>query len=590
MLEYFIKWSLEVELAKANLLTTQTPDFLELVGNGKSFFVPQYQRDYSWDEENWEDLWEDVIALKANPEARHYMGALVVDARDDRRVAVIDGQQRLATLTILGLAIIAKIKALAEHGVETDDNLERVQRLRNRFIGEKDPASLMESSKLSLNSQDDPFFQEYLVQLHAPRNSASLPKSNKLLWKCYRFFSDQITKLPEEQKSGEELARFLSETIARQLKFILITVDDELGAYTIFETLNARGLELSATDLLKNYLFSLVQTQADIELLQRKWTRIISTVKYENFPEFLRYHLLCSERQVRKQRLFKMIKEKVKTNIAAFELLSELDARAELFQALTDSNDSFWLQNPDCKNYIRDLSLFRISQFTPILFAAWEKLQANEFLRVLKSIVTIGFRYTVVSNLNTNKLEPVSHDVAKAILDNSANSPAKVFRKLREIYIDDESFVAEFQRLSIDTRSQKKIAKYILTNLEAQMSGRAVDWTTDPATLEHILPENPTGGWSQVYEPSRWDADVARLGNISLLESEINREIGNQLFPVKLNGYQRSRYLITNEIARIAPEEWTVELLNERQRQFAEIAKSVWRDDFIDITDHPRLL
>jgi uncharacterized protein with ParB-like and HNH nuclease domain len=81
--------------------------------------------------------------------------------------------------------------------------------------------------------------------------------------------------------------------MARQLLFILITVDDELNAYTVFETLNARGIELSSTDLLKNYMFSRVKTKSDLQALQRRWKSLIQTVRQERFPEFLRYHLLC---------------------------------------------------------------------------------------------------------------------------------------------------------------------------------------------------------------------------------------------------------------------------------------------------------
>ena len=103
--------------------------------------------------------------MREQPEERHYMGALVVEGRSDREFSIIDGQQRLATLSLLGLAVIALLTELAENGIEPDDNRERAIALRGRFIGEKDPASLVESSKLFLNRTDDAFYQDYLVQL-----------------------------------------------------------------------------------------------------------------------------------------------------------------------------------------------------------------------------------------------------------------------------------------------------------------------------------------------------------------------------------------------------------------------------------------
>ena len=130
-------------MAKTNLLNTRTSNFLELVGNGKIYRVPAYQRDYSWEEEQWEDLWNDTVELRGTPDDRHYMGALVVEGKSDREFLIIDGQQRLATLSILALASIKLLDGMAAAGRDSQANRERSTGLRNRFIGEKDPASLV---------------------------------------------------------------------------------------------------------------------------------------------------------------------------------------------------------------------------------------------------------------------------------------------------------------------------------------------------------------------------------------------------------------------------------------------------------------
>ena len=154
-------------MSRANILNTGTTSYLELIGNGKTYRVPPYQRDYAWTQQEWEDLWNDVVELRGELDGRHYMGALVVQAHSDREFFVIDGQQRLATISLLALAIIAKLRRMADGGEEEDRNRERAIELRNRFIGEKDPASLVESSRLRLNEVDDPFYQDYLVQPQA---------------------------------------------------------------------------------------------------------------------------------------------------------------------------------------------------------------------------------------------------------------------------------------------------------------------------------------------------------------------------------------------------------------------------------------
>ena len=144
-------------MAKSHLLNTRTTNYLELIGNGKTYRVPPYQRDYSWSEEQWEDLWNDVIDLRQDPETRHYLGALVVEGTSDRDFLIIDGQQRLATLSLLALAVINRLEGMARDGIDPADNAERARELRNRFIGEKDPASLIESCRLHLNDADDAF-------------------------------------------------------------------------------------------------------------------------------------------------------------------------------------------------------------------------------------------------------------------------------------------------------------------------------------------------------------------------------------------------------------------------------------------------
>lgn len=570
----------EALVSKANILNTRTINYLELIGNGKVFRVPPYQRDYSWGEEQWEDLWNDIEDLTHRAEDRHYMGALVVEGKSDRDFFIIDGQQRMATLSLIALAAIRKLDDIASNGVDAADNAERASELRNRFVGEKDPASLIESSRLYLNENDNAFYQDYLVQIRSPLNPRGLPKSNRLLWDCFRYFAARLDGVPAFQNDGAALARLVSETVARQLLFILITVDDELNAYTVFETLNARGLELTTTDLLKNYLFSRIAVPADLQVLQRRWRALIATVAQERFPEFLRYHLLCDEPKIRTQRLFKLVRERARTPGQVFSLLDALENRAELFAAIGDPTHGYWAEMPEAKPFVRELNLFRVRQMMPLLFAAWERLRAD-FVRILKLVSVVSFRYTVVSGLNTNALEPVYHVAAKAVLDGVATTPAAVFQRLRPIYVDDEKFEPDFALLSVDTGGQqKKLAKYILARLEENGSGRACDHETDPATIEHVLPENPHDDWAEHFPREKWQQSVYRVGNLSLLEATLNRRVTNGPYPEKLAAYAESSYTLTREITQIAPEFWTPELLEERQRRLARRAVHVWRSDF----------
>ncbi|MFP4075837.1 MAG: DUF262 domain-containing protein, partial [Halochromatium sp.] len=561
-------------------LETGTTNFLDLIGHGRRCRVPSYQRDYAWSAEQWEDLWNDVADLHTSEQARHYMGALVIERLSEREFRIIDGQQRLATLSLLALAVLAQLTALAEQDIDPEANRERVVALRNRFIGEKDPASLQESSKLFLNQTDDPFYQDCLVQGRDPMNPPGLPKSNKLLWDCFCYFRERLAAVETFTHDGAALARFLNETIARQLLFIVISIDDALNAYTVFETLNARGLELSSTDLLKNYLFSRIQLPSDRETLQRRWRHLTATVRQERFPEFLRYHLLCQYRQVHRQRLFKMVRDSVREPRQIFNLMQSWEQRAELFSALFDPYHEFWIERADCQPLIKELVLFDVYQMTPLLFAAWEQFGAADFTRTLKMSTAIAFRYSIVSQMNTNALELIVHDAAKGILEGRLQSPAAVFSCLQSLYVSDEYFQQNFAQLEIDTSQQrKKLAKYILARLEADGTGKPCDAETDPATIEHILPENPSEDWAALFPPERWASAIYRLGNLTLLEPDINRRIANLNYDEKKPTYTTSGYGLTRAIARIAPE-WTPAFLQKRQMFMAQRAVHLWRVDF----------
>ncbi len=567
-------------MAKANLMNTRTINYLELIGNGKSYQVPPYQRDYSWTEEQWEDLWNDLLELMSDRENRHYLGALVVEGKSDREFLIIDGQQRLATLSLFSLAVIGRLHSMADSGKEADDNRERGRELRNRFVGERDPASLIESSRLQLNETDDVFYQDYLIQLKDPLNPRGLPKSNRLLLDCYRYFVRRLEELETPKHDGAKIASLLSETVARQLLFILITVDDEVNAYTVFETLNARGLELTTTDLLKNYLFSRIKVGADLAALQRRWRALVGTVGQSRFPEFLRYHLLCRLPKIRRQRLFKLVRDDTRSAQDVFDLLDALEARGELFAAILDQNHGYWIEIPPAKQYISELNLFGVRQPMPLLFAAWETFNTDDFVKVLKLVSVVSFRYNVVSGLNPNLLESVYHGAAKAVLDSDAETPEAVYRKLKPIYVDDEKTRQDFASLELDTRRRKRLVKYILARIEEYASGRSCDPDTDPATIEHVLPENPSDAWRESFVQDQWDNFVYRLGNLTLLEASLNRDISNEAFALKGPAYLGSSYSVTQEICSLAPENWTPELVQARQDKLAQRAAHIWRADF----------
>jgi uncharacterized protein with ParB-like and HNH nuclease domain len=567
-------------MPRTHLLDTRTSNFSDLIGNGKIYRVPTFQRDYSWREENWEDLWQDIQMLYENPDSSHYMGAIVLQSskRSDTEFTIIDGQQRLVTISILAIAIIEKIQTLIDRGEESEANKERQRLLKSGYLSNKDPGSLKESSKLILNENNDSFYQSRLINFRHLRNLRSLTKSNQLLWKAFQYFFDSLEKFPPVVSSGEELAIFLTDTVAKRLLFIQINVEDELNAYTVFETLNARGIELSSTDLLKNYLFSLFQGPDDLREGQRQWRGIIDTVTMEKFPEFLRYYLSLTRTRVRRERLFKRIRESIQNAESAFQLLEQLEEYSSLFIALDNPNDEFWRDTPDNVPYIREIELFGVKQAYPVLFSAHNKFSTEDFTRLLRLVCIISFRYTIVSSLNPNELEGIYNKIAISINHNEITIPRQVFENLRSIYVKDDKFWQDFSILSISTKGhKKKLVRYILWKLEMDELARS-NLTEDGFSIEHILPESPSDKWCDDFRDDEIELMTYRLGNLIPLEVNLNRQIGNQDYLDKQKIYQQSVYALARNIVA---EEWTPNTIAKRQEHLARRAVHIWKSDFV---------
>ncbi|MEL7052816.1 MAG: DUF262 domain-containing HNH endonuclease family protein [Cyanobacteria bacterium J06588_5] len=560
------------------LLNTRTTNFGELISNGRRYRVPLFQRDYSWKPENWEDLWQDIIDSHNNQET-HYMGAIVLQgSTGDRELTIIDGQQRIATLSILAISVIQKIKELESRDVEPAQNIERQIILRRNFLGDKSPSSLRYSSKLFLNENNDSFYQSNLINLRPPKAFRSLRKSNQLLWKAFEYFSDQLETMPSIAESGAGLSSFLTDTIARLLLFIQINVEDEIDAYVVFETLNSRGVELSSTDLLKNYLFSRFKGSTDdLNAARIEWQEITRTVGMEKFPEFLRYFLSMNRRRVRSTQLFKIIKTQVVTAEASFELLNQLNNFSRLYVALGNHNDDFWLDyKPQFKQYVRELNLFRTKQAYPALFAAYERFSERELEKLLKIVTIVSFRYTVVSRLNPNELEAQYNTLAMEISEGKVKTAKAAFNVISSIlYIEDSKFEQDFALLAIPTKRKKGLVQYILRQLEKDRTNK--DIPEDSFSIEHILPQEPDESWRQNFPETQIEEAIYRVGNMTPLESSLNRKIGRESYDKKRQAYEQSVYSITKDIQA---EDWTMDSVVWRQERMAKRAVHIWRVNY----------
>jgi len=547
---------------------TVTSNFSSVVSNNRRFCVPKFQRDYSWENEQWDDLWQDIEAM-IKEDDEHYMGYLVLQTKDDKLFYIIDGQQRFTTIILLILAAIKSIKKLVEQGVEADDNQRRIENLKSMFIGKEDPVTLEYDNLLVLNRNNNPYYKDYIVKMGGLR-ARNLKSTEKLMKKCFEFFEQRLNG---KFQSGKEYASYI-QRVVDNLYFTQIVVNDEMNAFRVFETLNARGVQLSSSDLLKNYLFSLVDRdnmhESYIETLEYKWTRLTDNIKAEKLPEFLRYYWNISHRAIRSNALFKTIRSEIKTDKQVFSLMDDMMRYSDIYMALMDENDELWTDEEE-KECIKLLKVFRLKQPFSLLMSAKMRLSKKDFIRLLKHIINLCFRYNVICDKNPNDQEIPFNNLAISINKGGTLD----FSILSSIVIEDTEFENIFKEKSFpyNTRNMQ-IVRYILGKIEHfKGSTLRVTLDDDNATVEHILPQNFDESWP--IDESKASRLIYRLGNTCLLEKKLNRSIQNANFAEKKAIYATSSYYYAKKIAEDI-NDWNESEIIKIQKGMARAACSIW--------------
>jgi len=548
--------------------TNQT--FQELIGNGVKYQVPRFQRDYAWDREQWEDLWSDIETIK--DEQYHYMGYIVLQRKSQHDFEVIDGQQRLITLSLVVLAAMKNIQLLINKEDEAEANKERLGVLTDRYIGSKNPISLKVDSKLSLNRNNGSNFKVICSTLEAP-NRRGQTNTNKLLNKCFKFF--ETKKMGD---TGQEIAEFI-ERVSSGMIFTKIVVQDDLNAYKVFETLNARGVQLSTPDLLKNYIFSVVTkdnnvSDEDLNELDESWSEIVSQLGESNFTDFIRYHHNFQATLVTKKDLFSSVRKLVSTPEKAYEYLRSLSQYAPVYASLLNPYDEWWAYQDvvyrEVKKYLEGFELFNIKQPFTILMAAFYQFSAEEFVTLSRYLYVLAIRYNVICHFSPNEQESAFNQLAIKIHSKefARASHVKNSELFRKLYPSDESFCNAFEFHKMPSKRSAKKIRFLLAEIETYL-GHETDSTK--TTLEHVCPYNPDQDWDNYFGDGVNDIQD-RLGNVVLLEKD---ELRRASFEDKKKAYLDAHYPLAQQVASY--DKWNLQNLNDYQAWLSKQAVGTWK-------------
>lgn len=559
--------------------STENQTFRKVMANGLQYVVPRFQRDYAWGTEQWEDLWEDLEVTEDGDQ--HYMGYLVFQSDNEKEFSVIDGQQRLTTVSLIIIASLYILDDMVRRNIDKENNQQRLEQFRNNFIGFTDSVSLVTKAKLTLNRNNDDFYKNFICPLE-DLPLRGLTKSQRSLAEAVKYFRGRITATINIE-DGASLAQFV-ETLLDKLLFTTISVSSDLNAYRVFETLNARGVQLSVPDLLKNYLFSLIDGQKkiddrELQRLEDQWDFIVKQLGTIDFTKFVTAHWNSYHPTSSRGQLFKRIKAEIETREDAYEYLKNMQNSVGIYAALHNADDEFWMIEDYrvARKSVRLLNLFNIKQPFSMLITAYKKLTADRFCKLLKSIETVSVRYNIIGSRQANIQDKIYNNIALKVHNDELVNINSINNALRGTYPSDEDFKEDFRLKSMRTLQSPKKARYLLGEIEASIDKtNTID--SSLLTLEHILPESPDGEWIDYFGKKDCNEHIDRLGNMTLVSKDLNQALNRKNFDEKKKILASNNLKITERIQTY--ETWNSEAVNDRQNWMAAYAVQKWKIQF----------
>lgn len=553
--------------------------FGELLTGSNYYAVPNFQRDYSWTETEVEELWTDITNTIGENRNEHFFGAIVVNNSEKPKLWLIDGQQRMTTTSLLVCAIrdIAREKEDAE--------LSTI--ISQKYLGSLDSRTRRTEPKLILNDTNNQFYQDNFIQFKDISFLKSLQKkltqgqhkSNKLMLGAYLLLYKKIHERASKAENFIESLIQIEECIRDKLNAIVISVADESNSYLIFETLNNRGLELSVADLLKNHLFS--KSYEKLSDIQRIWMDINREIDKFDLTRFIYHYWLSKYGDISEKELFRKISTQLKNSLDVLDFVTALRESAEIYGAFKNPQSSIWDSfHAETKDNIIRLKLFGVSECYPALLAAKETLPNGLFSKFLRMLVIFSFRYNVICGLNP-RIESTYSEISTYIRKRKPKKETELFEKIVKLYPEDDFFFESFQK-KIITKENADLARYILREINSYYTGHrelVANPNASEVNLEHILPQRPNETWLAKFSKTDFSHYIYRLGNLTLLDSKINRNVGNSSFQDKCNkAFARSNLEIAREIAEYSS--WGPKQIEERQTKMAKAACEIWRLDY----------
>lgn len=542
------------------------------------FKIPRFQRPYSWTEEEVKNFWDDIV-IEVHDE--YFIGSMVVYQTEKPYFGIVDGQQRLTTITLMLAALRNAFSILGEinlargvHNYIEKANIDNV----NEFI---------------LNSETSfPYLQDHIQSFEGAKVDCTVGHEelklkiafdiiNKKIYSfmpMYKTIDAQLDLVDESRVAVIDRLKTIRNKIL-SLKLVFIQLDNEDDAYLIFETLNTRGKDLTTPDLVKNLLLKkLKSSNKTLDNSKIIWNKILE--KFDDYgvenamSSFLHHHWLSKYGDTTEQKLFGEIKKHVSNSDLAFSLLIEFQKNADYYASIRNPNNYSWTpEENEVKESLQALNILNVKQQIPMvlsLIRAYreQKLTLRALLKILSKIEAFHFVFnTITSQHSSGSISTLYYKHARELT--TANNHDKIqsifsslTRSLKSKLPEFKEFEIEFTNL-VYTKSKtrnKKILTYILSRFMGKsINGLPIDY--EFTSIEHVLPQS---------KESNEDV-VGSIGNLILIDRKTNsEELKDFDFPKKIEILNIKGYPLDSDLLNAA--QWTEEEISNRAKSMAHKA------------------
>lgn len=538
------------------------------------FSIPPYQRPYAWTTEQAGELFDDLIEFMNSQSGQidqlppYFLGSIVLIKSEEAPEAdVVDGQQRLTTLTVLLSAIRANIDSsnAADITLLLYEKGSQILSTQDRF-------------RLSLRERDQEFFQNFVQREDGFSKLISLETadsdSRRNVRDNARLFDTRLKQLSEAKRVA--LAQF----ILTRCYLVAVATPDINSAYRIFSVLNTRGLDLAATDILKAQIIGSLPERSRTAFT-RKWENIEEDLGRGSFGELFSHIRMVYRKAKPQGTLLAEFKEHVIKHMDGVTFIDDvLTPFAEVYEELSDEAYASTERAEHVNESLKWLNRLEFNDWMPpaLAFAVRHRNEPPLMEIVFRNLERLAYSLLIRRagiNERIDRFSKLTSAIESGDDLNLSDSPLQITpsEQLQTFNVLSGPF---YESLSARARTS------VLLRLDALVSAGGAHYDYETITVEHVLPQTPSQGseWLEWFPAVEMrDAHVHQLGNLALLTRKKNSAASNYTFDYKKSAYFTrggvSPFALTTQVLSYST--WTPDIVKSREAQLLGVLERHWR-------------